>query len=239
MKLPDDDCCHRDFLPQTKRLGSLHSPETVICTMRLHYYAPAVSRSYCVGIHNGHGFGSLFAKLFSKVAAKTAAKAAVNVAKSAGKKALTIAAKKGADLAKEVAKEGLKQAAEIGTELATQKINSLAESAIKKNLPPEIVHSIQNIATRGVGAAGQTVKTVGADKVQSLIDKGAVRAENLGNKLIDKGAAKGNQLIDKGAARIERLAPVAPKKKPAKRKKKKKTVTPAKKQRLSNILDEL
>ena len=138
-----------------------------------------------------------------------------------------------------MAKEGLKQAAEIGTELATQKINSLAESAIKKNLPPEIVHSIQNIATRGVGAAGQTVKTVGADKVQSLIDKGAVRAENLGNKLIDKGAAKGNQLIDKGAARIERLAPVAPKKKPAKRKKKKKTVTPAKKQRLSNILDEL
>ena len=155
--------------------------------MRLHYYAPPVRQSYCVGIHNGHGFGSLFAKLFSKVAAKTAARAAVSVAKSAGKKAVTFAAKQGAKLVKEAAKEGLKQAADIGTELATAKINSLAESAIKKNLPPEVVHSIRDIATRGVGAAGTAVQTVGTDKVQGLIDQGSAKAERLGNRLIDKG----------------------------------------------------
>ena len=155
--------------------------------MRLHYYAPPVRLSYCVGIHNGHGFGSVFAKLFSKAAAKTAARAAVSVAKTAGKKALTVAAKQGAKLAKEGAKEGLKQAAEIGTELATAKINSLADSAIKKNLPPEIVHSIRDIATRGVGAAGTAVKTVGTNKVEGLIDKGSAKAERLRNLLIDKG----------------------------------------------------
>ena len=155
--------------------------------MRLHYYAPPVRQSYCVGIHNGHGFGSVFAKLFSKVAAKTAARAAVSVAKSAGKKAVTFAAKQGAKLVKEAAKEGLKQAAEIGTELATAKINSLADSAIKKNLPPEVVHSIRDIATRGVGAAGTAVQTVGTDKVQGLIDQGSAKAERLGNRLIDKG----------------------------------------------------
>ena len=155
--------------------------------MRLHYYAPPVRHSYCVGIHNGHGFGSVFAKLFSKVAAKTAARAAISAAKSAGKKALTVAAKKGAQLAKEAAKEGLKQAAEIGTELATAKINSLADSAIKKNLPPEIVHSIRDVATRGVGTAGKAVQTVGTDKIQGLIDRGSAKAERLGNRLIDKG----------------------------------------------------
>ena len=42
--------------------------------------------SYCVGIHNGHGLGSVFARLFSKIAAKTAAKAAARVATAAGKK---------------------------------------------------------------------------------------------------------------------------------------------------------
>jgi hypothetical protein len=161
-------------------LGSL------ICTMRLHYYAPPVRRSYCVGIHNGHGFGSVFAKLFSKVAAKTAAKAAVSAAKSAGKKALAVAAKKGVQLAKKAAKEGLKQAAEIGTELATSKINSLADSAINKNLPPEIVHSIRDIATRGVGTAGTAVQTYGTQKVHGLIDRGSAKAEHLGNRLIDR-----------------------------------------------------
>ena len=155
--------------------------------MRLHYYAPAVRHSYCVGIHNGHGFGSIFAKLFSKVAAKTAARAAVSVAKSAGKKALKVAAKKGAQLAKEVAKEGLKQAADIGTEIATAKINALADSAIKKNLPQDLVHSIRDAATRGVGTAGKTVKSVGTDKVHGLINAGSVKAEHLGNRLIDKG----------------------------------------------------
>ena len=166
--------------------------------MRLHYYAPPVHNSYCVGIHNGHGFGALFGKLFSKVASKTVAKAAVSAAKSAGKKALTVVAKKGVQFAKEAAKEGLKQAAEIGTELATAKINSLADSAINKNLPPEIVQSIRDIATRGVGAAGTAVQTLGTQKVHRLIDRGSAKAENLGSRLIDKGENwVGNRLIDR------------------------------------------
>ena len=72
----------------------------------------------------------------------------------AGKKALKVAANQGVKLAKEAAKEGLKTAAEIGTELATQKINSLAETALKPKLPAQAVHSVQNMVTKGVDAAG-------------------------------------------------------------------------------------
>ena len=68
--------------------------------MKLFYYTTAVPNSNCVGVHNGHGFGSLFAKLFSKVAAKTAAKAAANVASKVGRKALKIVTTKGPDIAK-------------------------------------------------------------------------------------------------------------------------------------------
>ena len=127
----------------------------------------------------------------------------------------------------------MKQAAEIGTEFATQKINSLAESALKNKLPPEVVHSIQNVATKGVDVAGNKLKTVGVDKVQTLIDKGVSKAENLGNQIIDRGALKGNELIDRGVAKIEGLAPTK-----KSRKRKKKTKGSAKRQKLLNILEE-
>ena len=145
--------------------------------MLLHYYTPTVSP-----YHHGHGFGSIFAKIFSKVAAKTAAKTALKVAKTAGKKALSVAAKKGAEIAKDVAKEGLKQAADLGAEIATEKINRIAESALKTKVPADIVHSVQSLATKGVGAAGSKVKTLDVD---SLIDKGVAKAEHLGKRLID------------------------------------------------------
>ena len=154
--------------------------------MRLHYYTPAVSR-YCVGVHNGHGFGSLFAKLFSKVAAKTAAKTALSVAKTAGKKALTVAAKKGAELAKEAAKEGLKQLTETGTELATQGINAATQKALNTKLPPAIVHSVHNLALKGVDTAAKKVADINLD---STIDKGAQKVQGLGNALIDKSLGK-------------------------------------------------
>ena len=168
-------------------LKGRHHNHNLICMMLLHYYTPTVSP-----YHHGHGFGSIFAKIFSKVAAKTAAKTALNVAKTAGKKALSVAAKKGAEIAKEVAKEGLKQAADLGTELAKEKIKDLTETALKTKLPPEIVHSVQSLATKGVDAAGSKVKTLDVD---SLIDKGVSRAEHLGNRLIDKGVDRGNRLI--------------------------------------------
>ena len=209
--------------------------------MRLHYYAPPVQQSYCVGIHNGHGFGSLFAKIFSKVAAKTAARTAVSVAKSAGKKALRIAAKKGAEFAKKAAKEGLKQAAEIGTELATQKINSLAESAVKKNVPPVVVHSIRDVATRGVGTAGHTVKTLGTDKLHGLIDKGSSKAVNLGDRLIDKGVKTiGSHIGDhhSGPSKPTKTTSATATAKRKRKKKKHHKPGASKKLRLANIIDE-
>lgn len=182
-----------------KRLGYLPkycraSTVTLIYVMRLHYYTPAVPQCYCVGVHNGHGFGSLFAKLFSKVATKTAAtaarvaaksaakaaaKAAVKVARTAGKKALKVVTTKGADLAKQVAKEALNTAAEVGGEFALQKINSAAE-AVSSKLPPELVHSIANVAKTGVKTVGSSAREAAIRKTEQLIDKGVARAEQVG-----------------------------------------------------------
>ena len=210
--------------------------------MRLKYYAPPVHNSYCVGIHNGHGFGSVFAKIFSKVAAKTAAKAAVSAAKSAGKKALAVAAKKGVQLAKQAAKEGLKQAAEIGTELATAKINSLADSAINKNLPPSVVHSIRDVATRGVGAAGTAVQSLGTQKVHRLIDRGSARAENLGNRLIDRlpggVASPSNTIVGIPTTTTRKRKRKKPQQHQQRGKPKKKRRRTKENQSLANILDE-
>ena len=105
-----------------RRLGYLHK---YYCTtvlafiqeMRLHHYAPAVPNSYCVGVHNGHGFGSLFAKLFSKVAAKTvaktAAKAALRVVKTVGKKAVTKTLKEAPKILKKVGKIALDEGSKV------------------------------------------------------------------------------------------------------------------------------
>ena len=159
--------------------------------MRLHYYTPAVPESYCVGVHNGHGFGSLFARLFSKVAAKTtsiaakiaaktATKAATKIAKTAGRKALKVLTTKGADLAKKVAKEAIATAAEVGGQYALQKINSATESALKTQLPPELVHSIADVAKKGLQTVGSKARNVATHSAHTLIDKGVVRAEQVG-----------------------------------------------------------
>ena len=136
--------------------------------MILHYYAPAVPESYCVGIHNGHGLGSVFARLFSKIAAKTAAKAAARVAKAAGQKALKVAVTRGAQLGKkalnvvknqgvkvikEYGKEAISKAGEAAADYALEKINSTSEKAINKGLPPQAIHSIKDTLERGVKSA--------------------------------------------------------------------------------------
>ena len=147
--------------------------------MRLHYYAPAVSQSYCVGVHNGHGFGSLFARLFSKVAVKTAARAAVKVAKVAGRKALKVVTTKGADFARKTAENLIKEGARAGTELAIQKINSLTESALKTRLPASVVHTISDVVREGTRTVGSKVANSATDKALTLIDKGVTRAEQV------------------------------------------------------------
>lgn len=154
--------------------------------MILHYYAPAVPESYCVGIHNGHGIGSVFARLFSKVAAKTAAKAATTVAKTAGKKLVKVATTKGMQLGKKalntVAKEGVKAVREYGpkaltkagkavSKFAIQKIDSASDEAIKRGVPAEVVHSFSNAAKTGLNKTGNKVVRAVTNEVNTLLNQ--------------------------------------------------------------------
>ena len=154
--------------------------------MILHHYAPAVPESYCVGIHNGHGIGSVFARLFSKVAAKTAAKAAATAAKTAGKKLVKIATTKGMQLGKKalntVAKEGVKavreygpkalsKAGKVASEFATQKIDSVSDGAIKRGVPAGVVHSLSNAAKTGLNKTGNRVVSAVTTEVNTLLNQ--------------------------------------------------------------------
>ena len=173
--------------------------------MRLHYYAPAVSESYCVGIHNGHGLGSVFARLFSKIAAKTAAKAVARVAKVAGQKALKVAAAKGAQLGKkalnvaknqgvkvikEYGKEALSKAGEAAAVFALEKINSASETAINKGLPPKAIHSIRDTFEKGVRSAQTDATNAALKNANILVDKASRSAYKAGNRYIDKKVEK-------------------------------------------------
>ena len=173
--------------------------------MKLHYYAPAVSQSYCVGIHNGHGLGSVFARLFSKIAAKNAAKAAARVAKAAGKKVLRVAVTKGAQLGKkalnvaknqgvkvikEYGKEAISKAGEAAADYALEKINSTSEKAINKGLPSEAVHSIKGTLERGVKSAQANVTKAALKNASILVDKASSSVYKAGNRYIDKKAEK-------------------------------------------------
>ena len=169
--------------------------------MKLHYYAPAVSQSYCVGIHNGHGLGSVFARLFSKIAAKTAAKAAARVAKTAGQKALRVAVTKGAQLGKKAlniakdqgvkaikkyGKEAISKAGEVAADYALEKINSTSEKAINKGLPSDTIHSIKGTLERGVRSAQANVTKAALKKGNILVDKASSSVYKAGNRYIDK-----------------------------------------------------
>ena len=119
--------------------------------MRLHYYTNASPDPYFFEIrhHHGQGFGSIFARLFSKVAAKTAAKTALSAAKVAGRKVLRVAAKQGSRLAKEAARTGVEELKKVGKDLAVQGIDALAQTAINKGVPSEIVHNVSTVARDG------------------------------------------------------------------------------------------
>ena len=169
--------------------------------MRLHYYAPAVPESYCVGIHNGHGLGSVFARLFSKIAAKTAAKAAARVARTAGQKALKVAVTKGAQIGKqalkvakdqgakaikEYGKEAITRAGEAAADFALEKINSTSEKAISKGLPPKAIHSLRDTFERGVRSAQTDATNAALKNANILVDKASRSAYKVGNRYIDK-----------------------------------------------------
>ena len=134
--------------------------------MRLHHYTPIVPRSYCVGVHNGHGFGSLFAKLFSKVAAKTvaktAAKAVARVAKNAGRKALKEVTKQAPKLLKKAGKVALEEGTKAAANFAQDKIQVLKKKGLNSTLPPAITHFVADTAEEGLRKLKHTVpKTIG------------------------------------------------------------------------------
>ena len=135
--------------------------------MRLHHYTPIVPRSYCVGVHNGHGFGSLFAKLFSKVAAKTvaktAAKAVARVAKSAGKRALKEVTKQAPKLLKKAGKAVLEEGTKAAANFAQDKIQVWKKKGLNSTLPPAVTHFVADRAEEGLRKLKHTVpKTIGA-----------------------------------------------------------------------------
>ena len=131
--------------------------------MRLHHYTPAVPESYCVGVHNGHGFGSLFAKLFSKVAAKTVAKTAAKAVARVSKVAARKLAKEAPKLLKKAGKVALEEGTKAAANFAQDKIQVLKKKAINSQIPASLTHSLANIAEEGVQKLQHTVpKTIGA-----------------------------------------------------------------------------
>ena len=131
--------------------------------MRLHHYTPAVPESYCVGVHNGHGFGSLFAKLFSKVAAKTVAKTAAKAVARVSKVAARKLAKEAPKLLKKAGKVALEEGTKAAADFAQDKIQVLKKKAINSQIPAGLTHSLANIAEEGVQKLQHTVpKTIGA-----------------------------------------------------------------------------
>ena len=176
--------------------------------MRLHYYAPAVSNSYCVGIHNGHGIGSVFAKLFSKVAAKTAAQAAARVAKTAGKKVLSAVAKKGSELGKQAIEQGISKSKSLVKELgkkavlkAGAKVGELINEGVTRTgtlaknagFSPELVSKAEaqakdtvdsqiKLAQNSIGKAGVNFLSQAGDRLEatskSLLEKAPLSAVN-------------------------------------------------------------
>ena len=144
--------------------------------MRLHYYTSSTPHQFYFGVnqhYSGQGFGSIFARIFSKVAAKAAAKTALTAAKVAGKKVLKVAARQGTQFAKKAAKRGIQEATKLGAELATQGINTLAEAAINKGAPAEVVHNIQDVVRGGAHTVVDRVGSLankGVDKLVSRLD---------------------------------------------------------------------
>ena len=136
--------------------------------MRLHYYTNASPDPYFSEIrnHHGQGFGSIFARLFSKVAAKTAARTALSAAKVAGRKVLRVAANQGKRLAREAAHTGIEELKKVGKDLAVQGIDTLAQTAINKGVPSEIVHNVSTAARDG---AKSVVDKIGNTAASSSI----------------------------------------------------------------------
>ena len=169
--------------------------------MLLHYYTPVVPESYCVGVHNGHGFGSLFARLFSKVAAKTAAKAAIRVAKSAGRRALRHVTKQAPKLIKSAGQKALRQVTRQAPKLVkeaantalqegskavgsfvNQKIEETKEKVLRNTkLPPPLINSIAKTATGGVTKLQSKAVPKLISTVNSHIDNAREKIEKASN----------------------------------------------------------
>ena len=174
--------------------------------MRLFHYTPAVPHSYCVGVHNGHGFGSLFARLFSKVAAKTvaktAAKTALRVAKSAGRRALKEVTKQAPKILKEVGKTALEEGSKIGGEYLKHKLDETREKALNTRLPDSLVHSLAGAAKGGIEKLERTVVPKLNAQLDTRIDRATENLERFAG--IDKTKRKKRKAPHSPAVSVRR-----------------------------------
>ena len=156
--------------------------------MILHFYTAETPLTFG-SIHNGHGLGSIFARIFGKIASKaavkTALKTAVSAAKTVGKKALKTAVKEAVPLAKEGIKQGISEATKYGTEKAIHGINSLAEKAIHKGLPADIVQKVSATVERGVKRQADQLSKTATEKLQAKLDEAVHKKSKLHQNLFD------------------------------------------------------
>ena len=170
--------------------------------MRLHYYTSSAPHPFYLGVHHGHGFGSIFARLFSKVAAKTAAKTALSAAKVAGRKALKVVVKQGTRMAKEGVKSVIDEAKKVGKELAVQGIDTLSQKAINKGIPADMVHNVSNVVREGAHTALDRLSTAadrGVEKIATRLDPVSSRKRTL-PFLTESPIAKEKRVVRPAAA---------------------------------------
>ena len=97
----------------------------------------------------------------------------MTVAKIAGKRVLRTVATKGMKAGKTLIKEGIHEAVNLGKDLATQGLNILAETAIDKGAPADVIHNIQDVVRGGAHTAVDGVGSLankGVDKLASQLD---------------------------------------------------------------------
>ena len=171
--------------------------------MRLHYYTSSAPHPFYLGVHHGHGFGSIFARLFSKVAAKTAAKTALSAAKVAGRKALKVVVKQGTRMAKEGVKSVIDEAKKAGKELAVQGIDTLSQKAINKGIPADMVHNISNVVREGAHTAVDRLSTAadrGVEKIATRLDPASSLRKSTLPFLTESPIAKEKRVVRQPAA---------------------------------------
>ena len=176
--------------------------------MRLHYYTPAVSNSYCVGVHNGHGLGSLFAKLFSRIAAKSSSRPMLKAVQGiVGRKELSRRVNQVSGMAKRVAKDSIRSGAKLGAKAIGSKIRSLENAMINKGDTPDIVHNLSDVLVKGSREGINKLGISARKRAGIFIDKASERVKRVGaipKKRKRKSTSKFAQKLSKRIKKVDK-----------------------------------